>query len=57
MALDFNPLCYVVCTVATLSAPKDSTEALLQAKYHAHVNGLYEQILEHYESELKGAQA
>jgi hypothetical protein len=57
ISLDFNPLCYVICTVAALSAPKDSTESLLQAKYHAHVNGLYEQILEHYESELNILQA
>jgi hypothetical protein len=57
VALDFNPLCYVICTVATLSAPRDSTEALLQSKYHTHVNGLYEQILEHYESELNILQA
>jgi hypothetical protein len=57
VVLDFNPLCYVICTVATLSAPRDSTEALLQAKYHSHVNGLYEQILSHYESELNILQA
>ncbi len=52
VSLEFNPLCYVICTVAPLSAPRDSMEALLQAKY-----GLYEQILEHYESELNILQA
>ncbi len=52
VSLEFNPLCNVICSVASLSAPKDSTESLLQAKYHWHVNGFYEQILENYESEL-----
>ncbi len=57
VSLEFNPLCYVICTVASLSAPKDSTESLLQAKNHSRVNGLYEKILEHYESELHILQA
>ncbi len=52
VSLEFNPLCNEICSVASLSAPKDSTESLLQAKYHSHVKGFYEQILENYESEL-----
>jgi hypothetical protein len=52
VSLEFIPLCNVICSVASLFAPKDSTESLLQAKYHWHVNGFYEQILENYESEL-----
>jgi hypothetical protein len=52
ISLEANPTCYVLCALQSISAPRDSTQAILQEKYHSHVNELYIQILENYKSEI-----
>jgi hypothetical protein len=51
--LDPNPHCYVICASNTARGVNqlDSTAAMLQAKYHAHLNNLYDQIIASFERE------
>jgi len=52
--LDPNPHCYVICAdnKARDLNQQDSTAAILQAKYHAHLNNLYDQIISSFEREI-----
>ncbi len=52
--LDPNPHCYVICAsnAAKNVNQADSTAAVLQAKYHAHLNNLYDQIITSFEREI-----
>ncbi len=49
-----NPYSYVLCAVDTLSNSefRDSTAAIVNAKYHSHLSELYGLLLNSFEDEL-----
>jgi hypothetical protein len=49
-----NPHCYVVCSLksAGTGQTRDDTRAILQQKYHKHLNEIYGKILSSFEAEI-----
>ncbi len=54
VVLEQNPHCYVVCSLKSEGngQTKDSTKAVLQQKYHRHLNEIYGKILSSFEAEI-----
>jgi hypothetical protein len=54
VVLEQNPHCYVVCSLKSEGngQTKDNTRAVLQQKYHRHLNEIYGKILSSFESEI-----
>jgi hypothetical protein len=54
VVLEQNPHCYVVCSLKSErnGHTKDDTRAILQQKYHKHLNEIYGKILTSFESEI-----
>jgi hypothetical protein len=54
VVLEQNPHCYVVCSLKSErnGQTKDNTRAILQQKYHKHLNEIYGKILSSFEAEI-----
>jgi hypothetical protein len=54
VALEQNPHCYVICSMRYEGSgqTKDTTKAIVQQKYHRHLNEIYGKILSSFEAEV-----